>query len=342
MPLAAASLLAAGVTTARDLGAPLDPIVALRHRIAAGELPGPTLIVAGPVIERQSDPQGAGRSVVARDATELRREVARLAQSHVDYLLLAGAADYGAAELAALNYAADDAGLSWLALVRTDADIAPALAAGARGLVGFGNAPHDPLPAEAVSALRARAAAGHPVPWVVGASVATNLEWLTANRAALDDPRWREALPPVVADDLRASLDDPGRYPTELAGTGRSHAMRAARLAAIRDAGAHLLVGSFAGEPGHLTGRATWQEAEVLVRDAGMTPVEALRALTEDAALLLGVGTERGSLLPGKTADIIAVRGDVLRDIAHLENIEIVLHRGTLYRCRPCRMSSPP
>jgi HAMP domain-containing protein len=342
MPLAAASLLAAGVTTARDLGAPLDPVVALRHRIAAGELSGPTLVVAGPVIERQMDPQGAGRSVVARDATELRHEVARLAQGHVDYLLLAGAADYGAADLAAFNYAADDAGLAWFALVRTDADIAPAIAAGARGLIGLGDSTSEHLPAVATNALRARAATGHSVPWVLGASVATNLDWLAANRAPLDDPRWRESLPPVVADDLRASLDDPNRYPADRAGAGRAHATLISRLNAIREAGAHLLVGSFAGEPGHLTARATWQEAELLVRDAGMTPVEAIRALTEDAALLLGVGTERGSLLPGKTADIIAVRGDVLRDIAHLENVEIVLHRGTPYRCRPCRPSTHP
>src|SRR5213594_611407 len=51
MPAAAKQLLLAGVTTARDLGAPLEDILAVKRRIARGEIPGPRLFVSGPFIQ---------------------------------------------------------------------------------------------------------------------------------------------------------------------------------------------------------------------------------------------------------------------------------------------------
>ena len=48
MPAAAHQLLMAGVTSARDLGAPLKDSIEVRDRINRGEIPGPTLYVAGP------------------------------------------------------------------------------------------------------------------------------------------------------------------------------------------------------------------------------------------------------------------------------------------------------
>src|SRR5207253_7691212 len=47
MPISAKELLMAGVTTARDLGAPLDDIMAVKKRIELGEIPGPRMFVAG-------------------------------------------------------------------------------------------------------------------------------------------------------------------------------------------------------------------------------------------------------------------------------------------------------
>src|SRR6476620_1764066 len=46
MPAAAHQLLMAGVTSARDLGAPLEDSIQVRDRINRGEIPGPTLYVA--------------------------------------------------------------------------------------------------------------------------------------------------------------------------------------------------------------------------------------------------------------------------------------------------------
>jgi imidazolonepropionase-like amidohydrolase len=51
MPSSAQQLLLAGVTSARDLGGPLEPSISVRNRINKGELTGPTLFVSGPFIQ---------------------------------------------------------------------------------------------------------------------------------------------------------------------------------------------------------------------------------------------------------------------------------------------------
>ncbi len=56
MPSSARQLLLAGVTSARDLGAPLDDALAVRDAINRGEIPGPTLYVSGPFIQHEPYP----------------------------------------------------------------------------------------------------------------------------------------------------------------------------------------------------------------------------------------------------------------------------------------------
>ena len=56
MPAAARQLLMAGVTSARDLGGPLKESISVRDRINRGEIPGPTLYVAGPFIQHEPYP----------------------------------------------------------------------------------------------------------------------------------------------------------------------------------------------------------------------------------------------------------------------------------------------
>ena len=53
MPIAAKQLLESGVTTVRDLGAPLDEILHVKRRIEKGEIPGPRLFVSGPFIQHK-------------------------------------------------------------------------------------------------------------------------------------------------------------------------------------------------------------------------------------------------------------------------------------------------
>ena len=67
-----------------------------------------------------------------------------------------------------------------------------------------------------------------------------------------------------------------------------------------------------------------------LMTDLGMTPSAALLAGTRDAAKLLGVDKEVGTLQAGKIADIVAVPGNVLSDIHATEHPVFVMHLGQI------------
>jgi imidazolonepropionase-like amidohydrolase len=64
----------------------------------------------------------------------------------------------------------------------------------------------------------------------------------------------------------------------------------------------------------------------------GMTPVEAIRAATVEAATLLGWPDKVGSLEKGHYADLIAVKGDPLADVTKLEHVAFVMQGGAVKR----------
>ncbi len=64
----------------------------------------------------------------------------------------------------------------------------------------------------------------------------------------------------------------------------------------------------------------------------GMSPTEAIQAATVNAAELLGLSDQIGSIEPGKSADLIAVAGDPLSDINVLRNVGFVMARGRVHR----------
>jgi imidazolonepropionase-like amidohydrolase len=64
----------------------------------------------------------------------------------------------------------------------------------------------------------------------------------------------------------------------------------------------------------------------------GMTPMQAIRAATSTAAELLGEQKDIGSVAPGKFADIVAVKGDPLKDIALLEKVDFVMKGGEIIK----------
>lgn len=68
-----------------------------------------------------------------------------------------------------------------------------------------------------------------------------------------------------------------------------------------------------------------------LMTGAGMSPTEALRAATINAADLLGMRDSIGSIAPGKLADIIAVSEDPMRNIKTMEHVDFVMRSGTVY-----------
>jgi imidazolonepropionase-like amidohydrolase len=64
----------------------------------------------------------------------------------------------------------------------------------------------------------------------------------------------------------------------------------------------------------------------------GMTPAQALRSATVNAAELLEMQNDVGTIAAGKFADMVAVKGDPLADIALLEKIDFVMKGGEIYK----------
>lgn len=93
-------------------------------------------------------------------------------------------------------------------------------------------------------------------------------------------------------------------------------------------AGVKIAFGTDAGVSKH--GRNA-DEFELMVKH-GMPPVEAIRAATVNAADLLGLSAEIGTVEPGKSADLIAVSGDPLQDVTTLKRVEFVMARGEVVK----------
>jgi imidazolonepropionase-like amidohydrolase len=89
-------------------------------------------------------------------------------------------------------------------------------------------------------------------------------------------------------------------------------------------AGVKIAFGTDAGVSKH--GRNA-DEFELMVKH-GMTPSQAIVAATRNAADLLGLADEIGSLEPGKQADLIAVRGNPLEDVTLLKQVALVMKGG--------------
>ena len=71
-----------------------------------------------------------------------------------------------------------------------------------------------------------------------------------------------------------------------------------------------------------------------LLVQAGLTPMEAIRAATVSGADNLGKSDLLGSIAPGKYGDLVAVEGDPLSDITELEDIDFVMKEGVAYKAK--------
>lgn len=74
------------------------------------------------------------------------------------------------------------------------------------------------------------------------------------------------------------------------------------------------------------------EEIEMLVRDVGMSPLEAIRAATQHGAEALDHGGEMGTIAPGKLANLVFTRDDPSADIANLRSVELTVRRGLEFR----------
>jgi imidazolonepropionase-like amidohydrolase len=96
-------------------------------------------------------------------------------------------------------------------------------------------------------------------------------------------------------------------------------------------AGVRLVLGTDAGTPFNRHGDNA-RELALMVK-LGVDPLDALRAGTRNSAELLGKLDTIGTLEPGKAADMVLVRGNVVADISRLcqpENIRLVVQNGKI------------
>ena len=73
-------------------------------------------------------------------------------------------------------------------------------------------------------------------------------------------------------------------------------------------------------------------EFEVYVDQFGMSPLAAIQSGTVNAADLMGWSEKVGAIDPGKWADIIAVKGDPLKDVKLLQHVSFVMKSGVVYK----------
>lgn len=87
-------------------------------------------------------------------------------------------------------------------------------------------------------------------------------------------------------------------------------------------------------------------EIEILTKDCGMVPVEALRAATSNTATAYNLA-DRGAIRPGLNADLLLVNGDPTKDITHTRRIEAVWRLGhridrEAFKAKVAVMVQPP
>jgi imidazolonepropionase-like amidohydrolase len=124
---------------------------------------------------------------------------------------------------------------------------------------------------------------------------------------------------------LERLAKDPNAYPPEVrAKIEWRISITGQALKKAYPRGVKIAFGTDAGVSKH--GRNA-DEFELMVK-YGMPPAEAIKAATVNAADLLGITQDAGTLEPGKQADIIAVSGNPLNDVTVLKRVSFVMKGG--------------
>ncbi len=333
MPASAKQLLLAGITGARDLGAPLEDSIAVREAIRRGEIDGPTLFVSGPFIQKAPYPGTEAFRWGVDGAADARAKVRRLCEAGVDVIKLIDQDQMTLEEARAVVETAHACGKPVVAHAHRPEEIRRGLALGVDCFehTGLGGAPE--YPEDVLAALHARTSqmALGPMFWTPTIEGLWNYEYVRDHHEHLDDPSWRVGLADDTIADIRASIAHPERLPYVQINPLRKPTL-ARKFAQLRGSGAVLLIGTDSGIPLKFHSQSTWNELDVWVRELGVPPMQALRAATYWPAVAMKVEKDYGSIEPGKYADVIAVRGDVLRYIDLLGRVDVVIKHGRRVR----------
>jgi imidazolonepropionase-like amidohydrolase len=329
MPASAKQLLLAGVTGARDLGGPLEDSIAVRDAIKAGKIPGPTLFVSGPFIQKKPYPGTELFRWGVDSPADARAKVRRLAQAGVDVIKLIDQDQMSEAEVRAVVDEAHAHKLPVVAHAHRPEEIRRGLAVGVDCFEHTGLAASPEYPPDIVNALRERTAnmAAGPLFWTPTIEGLYNFPHTVKHHEHVDGDAWHEGLPPDIIADIRQSLAHPERI-SYFQQTPQRWPTLARKFQQLRESGVLLLVGTDSGIPMKFHSGSTWNELDVWVNKLGVPAIDAIRAATYWPAVAMKADKDYGSVVEGKYADIIAVKGDALKQPALLQRVDIVVKHG--------------
>jgi imidazolonepropionase-like amidohydrolase len=325
MPASARQLLMTGVTSARDLGGPLKASLSVRDRIRKGEIPGPTLYVSGPFIQHEPYPGTDYFRWGIKGPEDARAKVRALAEAGVDVIKLIDQDQMTMEEVQAVVDEAHKRKLPVVAHSHRPEEIRRGLQAGVDCFEHTGLATAPEYPAEIIAMIRERTAKMSlgPLFWTPTVQGLLNYEYVRDN-PELD-------LPQSIIDDIKASLRKPGEL-SYYQITPLRRPTLARKITQLRESGVVLLIGTDSGIPMNFHSQTTWRELDAWVNHFNIDPITALRAATYWPSVAMKVSNDVGTVSEGKYADIIAVRGDVLRHIDLLQNVDIVIKHGRRWK----------
>ena len=333
MPAAAKQLLMSGVTSARDLGGPLEQSINVRNRINEGKIPGATLYVSGPFIQHEPYPNTEPYRWGVKGPDDGRAKVKKIADAGVDVVKLIDQDQMTMEEVRAVVDEAHRNGKPVVAHSHRPDEIRRGLLAGVDCFEHTGLATAPAYPDDVIQMIRERTAKMSlgPLYWTPTIEGLLNYEYLRDNPEALDDPAWQADLPANVVADIKKSLAHVDRLPYFQLTAARRPTL-ANKFKQLREAGVVQLIGTDSGIPMNFHTHSTWRELDAWVNVLGVDPITTIRAATYWPSVAMKVDAKVGTVSAGKLADIIAVRGDALRYISLLQRVDIVIKRGVRYK----------
>lgn len=324
--ISAKQLISAGVTSARDLGMPLNDAVAVKRAIESGSSPGPRMFMSGPFLQKSFEEHWGDIRWAVNGADDARAKTRRIIEAGMDVIKVIQLTELTSAERSAIADEARKAGKPIVVHAGDIPSIRAAAEMGVRTVEHIGGGGASQLDEEYVKLMRAAGMIAVPTSIV---SKVYNLTEMYPER--LDDQRLRNDLPPDLYRDIR----DSWRFFSRLdyfdgAYYNRHHPTKIMQL---YDAGVAVMVGTDAGTPMNFHYEATLREMELLV-EYGIEPMRVLLAATKEPPRVYGMSHELGTIEPGKLADIIVVNGNPLRHMSAIEqnNVIYVFKGGVQYK----------
>lgn len=331
MPSSAKQLLMAGVTSARDLGAPLEESIYVRDAINNGELDGPTMYMSGPFIQHAPYPGTEQFRWGVNGPADARAKVKKLADAGVDCIKLVDQDQMTMTEVKAVVDEAHKNGLTVVAHSHRPEEIRRGLLAGIDNFEHTGHATAPEYPADVMEMIKARTASGKKLFWTPTIEGLWNYEYTRDNPEILDNDSWHLGLPDSIIQDIKQSIRYPGRLGYFQITPYRKPTLRR-KFEQLTNSGVVMMIGTDSGIPMKFHSQSTWNELDVWVNELGYDPILAIKSATYWPSVFMGVDKEVGTISEGKYADIIAVKGDVLRHISLLQHVNMVIKHGKQYK----------